>query len=310
MKTKILFVAIIILISFSACNDILKEKVDFNVSVIPSSGIEINGEEITIEKNTTVEFGFSGEPDFISFTYERFEFSNAHLYFSTQVAWGTHYENTLKVYLSDSFEGLTLDPRTDSISVSSHVWKDITDQCNLPTTTNTLQNASIDISEYCGKDLTIAFLYKPYYQADWQPQWTIKDLQIENTLKNSGAVFSTYLAATMRFTPFDILNLSDPYKSEAAGGTWSVETPASMEIRRVSSGNALNEDWLISKPIEIPLGVTDKPVSTAVKNISISVDSYSHTFTEDGIYTVSFYASNYNYKDNSSVERIFKIIVK
>jgi hypothetical protein len=278
--------------------------------VEPAAGVTITDSVITAAKGTTMKFNFAGEPDFISFAYERFVPTNATLSFSTQAAWGTHIENTLSVYVSGSFPGLLLnDFGKDSTAVSTHSWLDVTSTSNLPKVANTKQKAEIPVNEYRGKTLTIAFRYKTDFVADWQPTWIVSDLQIDNTLTTDNSKVSTYLAATMGFSPVDMLNKTAAYNSESLAGVWYINNPAAMEIKRTARDNALNHDWLISKPIEIPLGQTENSAVSSVKNISNRVENYYYTFIKAGEYIVKFNAANQNYVHSESTEKTLKIII-
>lgn len=310
MKIKYIFLIPVFAGLFTACQDALEQPLKFDVTVEPASGVSITDSVITAAKGTTVKFNFAGEPDFISFAYERFVPTNATLSFSTQAAWGTHIENTLSVYVSESFPGLLFnDFVKDSTEVATHAWTNVSASSNLPVATNLKQKAEIPINDYRGKTLTIAFRYKTDFVADWQPTWIVSDLQIDNTLTTDNSNVSTYLAATMGFSPFDMLNKTAAYNSESLAGVWYINNPAAMEIKRTARNNALNHDWLISKPIEIPLGQTENSTVTSVKNISNRVENYSYTFSKVGEYIVKFNAANQNYVHSESMEKTLKIII-
>lgn len=308
MKIKYIFLIAIFAGMFTACQDALEQPLKFDVTVEPATGVSITDSVITAAKGTTVKFNFAGEPDFISFAYERFVPTNATLSFSTQAAWGTHIENTLSVYVSESFPGLLLnDFGKDSTAVSTHSWTDVSAMSNLPKLANTKQKAEIPVNGYRGKTLTIAFRYKTDFVADWQPTWIVSDLLIDNTLTTDNSKVSTYLAATMGFSPFDMLNKTAAYNSESLAGVWYINNPAAMEIKRTARDNALNHDWLISKPIEIPLGQTENSAVVSIKNISTRVENYSYTFSKVGEYIVKFNAANQNYVHSESTEKTLKI---
>ena len=308
MKIKYIFLIPVFAGLFTACQDALEQPLKFDVTVEPAAGVSITDSVITAAKGTTVKFNFAGEPDFISFAYERFVPTNATLSFSTQAAWGTHIENTLSVYVSESFPGLLLnDFGKDSTAISTHSWTDVSAMSNLPKLANTKQKAEIQVNNYRGKTLTIAFRYKTDFVADWQPTWIVSDLLIDNTLTTDNSKVSTYLAATMGFSPFDMLNKTAAYNSESLAGVWYINNPAAMEIKRTARDNALNHDWLISKPIEIPLGQTENSAVASIKNISSRVENYSYTFSKVGEYIVKFNAANQNYIHSESSEKTIKI---
>ncbi|MFV0392052.1 MAG: DUF5017 domain-containing protein [Paludibacteraceae bacterium] len=323
-RYKFILTTIIVCAGLIACEDAMKQKIDFDVRVAPAYYLVVTDTSIIAPVGSRITFNFEGEPDFISFAYERFLPTNATLKFATQAAWGSHIENTLQVLVSDTFEELsykliydsvdsvyvpTSDFNKDSIAVSTHHWTDVTAQCNLPTVANQKHEAVVPINDYRGRKLVIAFRYKAEFAADWQPSWIVSDLVIDNSHIMNGTNVSSYVAATMGFTPFDMLNRANAYRNEYVSGVWNTSDPTAMQIRQTARNNALNEDWLISKPIEVPLGLTENSIPKGVKNTTISVGSYSHTFNNIGEYVVTFKASNYNYKFHDSSTKSIKLII-
>ena len=186
MKYKILSVLSFVLIVFSACENELEQKLTFDVRVEPAQNVQIADSVVTAPKGTTVKFNFEGEPDYISFSYSRFNPTKSMLTFSAQPAWGTHIQNTLSVYLFETSDTLLMNnPKLDSTSIVNRQWMDITSQCNLPVTANTTNKASVSLNDYRGKKVCIAFRYKTDVSTDWQPTWTISKLQINDTVENT-----------------------------------------------------------------------------------------------------------------------------
>ena len=310
MKLKILSAIASVLILFSACESELQQELSFDVSVAPATGVQIGDSVVTAPKGTTLEFNFKGEPDFISFSYDRFNPTKSVLSFGTQAAWGSHVENTLNVFLFETSDTLLLNNSAkDAETITNRKWKDITSQCNLPKTANTTNKASVSLNEYRGKKVVLAFRYKTDFAADWQPTWIINNLQINDTVINTGAKATSTLAATMGFNPFDMLNLTTPYLSQDLAGVWNLTNTTAMQIKRTAANNPLNTDWLISKPIEIAKGVNVLSPISFVKNTTKIVESYSYKFDTAGEYVITFYASNANYKRQISTERKIRVII-
>ncbi len=310
MKIKNFIIVAFSVFLLTACEDLMEQKVEFDVKVESADYLQFTDTSVIAAAGSKIKFNFEGEPDFISFSYERFLPTNATLKFATQAAWGTNIANTLQVMLSADFEGLASDDfHKDSVNITNHVWTNISALCNLPVTANVKKNAEIPINEYRGKNMVIAYRYKANFVDDWQPSWTISDLHIQNTRITDGSNVSTYLAATMGFIPFDMLNRANAYRNEYVSGVWSTANPALMQIRQTARNNPLNEDWLISIPIPVPLGLTENSAVTGVKNTTLSVDSYTHKFNNVGEYVVSFRASNHNYRYKSSVIKTIKIVI-
>jgi len=310
MKYKILGIISLGLILFSACENELEKSLEFEVNVAPATDVVITDSVITAPKGSTLQFDFVGEPDFISFSYSRFNPTKSTMTFSTQPAWGTHIENTLNVFLAETTDTLMLNnAKQDSTAIATRTWKDITALCNLSKVANATNKATVSLNEYKGKKVCIAFRYKTEFAADWQPTWTISNLQIGDTLINTNTKVSATLASAMGFKAFDMLNMASAYTAGDLAGVWNLTNTAAMVIKRTASGNALNTDWLISKPVEIAKGVTTLSTVTPVKNTTAEVTSYSYQFTTTGEYTVTFAASNANYMYQESVDRKIKIVI-
>jgi hypothetical protein len=323
MQLRYYSIATLILLLLAACDDVMKQEVNFDVQVETADYIQHVDTAIIAPAGSKIRFLFEGEPDFITFAYERFLPTNATLKFASQAAWGQSVENSLQVLISESFKGLSYrlvnnadsvdvpvyNFDQDSILVTTHDWTDITANSNLPVSTNKKQEASIPINHYRGKTMVIAFRYTPTNPSDWQPSWIISDLMIENTRITDDSRVSTYLAATMGFTPFDLLNRPDAYRNEYVSGVWNTSNPAAMQIRQTARNNPLNEDWLISRPVEVPTGLIENATAKGIKNTTIEVNSYTHTFENIGEYQVTFKASNYNYLHQHSVTKTIKLII-
>lgn len=310
MKTLNSIIIALVLVLFFACDNTMERTLTFDVTVDKNDALTFKDSVYTAPRGTTIKFNFSGAPDFISFAYDRFLPTNAVLKFSTQAAWGASVPNTLQVYVSDSFAALAgNDFAKDSSAIRNNVWEDVSALSNLPSMVNVKQNASIDINKFRSKNLCIAFRYKPTEMADWQPSWTISDLRIENNRITDNSLVSAFVAATMGFTPFDMLNKANAYRNEYVSGVWSTANSAAIQIRQTARNNPLNEDWLVSRPIEIPLGLTENQSFKGVKNNTIAVENYSHTFDRVGEYVVRFRAANVNYKNEAVVERQIKVVI-
>jgi hypothetical protein len=232
------------------------------------------------------------------------------LTFSAQPAWGTHIQNTLQVFVAETSDTLLLtNAKQDSTNIANRSWTNISSLCNLPVTANTTLKSTVSLNDFRGKKVVIAFRYKTDFAADWQPTWTISNLQINDTVISTNNKSSGTIAAAMSFKPFDMLNLSNAYQSADAPGVWNLANSASMIMKRTPSGNALNTDWLLSKPILISEGITTESEAFAVKNTTSNVESYTYQFDNSGTYTVVFKASNWNYLYNESAIKRFKIII-
>jgi hypothetical protein len=313
MKHNIFIVSCVVALLFAACENILETPVNFQVALQPSDATSTDSEgNITAPVGTSLTFDFSGDPDFISFSYELFDATRPLLSFTSALSWNKDEKQTLQLFLSETFAGLKLtDAAADAAAIQNHTWVNISSDCVFPTAQNASAQSSVYLDDYKGKEVVLAFRYKTTETTGFQPMWTVSDLKLDNISVKTALSLSNIQAAIMGFTPFDMNNISpDAYLSGTAGGVWDTSAPNALKIRQTPAGRALNEDWLISKPVLISEGRSENGTAVAVKNTTKEVNSYTHTFTETGIYTVTFTASNYNYAAHSSVEKTFIIVIE
>lgn len=321
MKYKIVSIATIALIMFSACTNDLDQKIVFNVSA-SSIGSKVIGDTIIVSKSVPVKFDFSGNPDFINFysgepgkeyskrdlTISPVDETTSVLKFSSMPQYGT-IAGTLKVYLSTSFTGLLQNNKAlDSATVVSHSWVDITSLCNLPTTSGSMKDAVVPLQDYLGKNITIAFKYKTTQNTSTQPTWEVSNLQIVNTL-TSGTSY-TFNASSMGFGALDMLSATAPYKITSGSGNWDLSSiaasPSKMRVQSSGAGLPINEDWLISSPRLVNSRTPD--VGMSIKAMANRLDSYQYTFNNAGTYKVTFNTIIHNYHYNSELNKI--VIIK
>jgi hypothetical protein len=312
MKQSI-FIVVCMALMLASCKEELDKSVDFDAAVRNSESFTIDADGVIYASSgTNFSFDFSGDPDFISFSYDLFKATTPTLKFSSLLNWNKDTDHTLQLYISDSFAGLNkTDARGDSTAIADHPWVNISSQCVFPATQNGSENSSVPLNEYRGRTVVLAFRYKTYSNTGWQPMWTVGNLRISNALIVTGVETSVVEAATMGFTPFDMFNPGDPWQtSTSAAGVWDISAPASLKIRQTQANRDLNEDWLVSRPFEVSSGIVVKGSGTPVKDVSNKVDSFSCTFKEKGEYTATFVARNYNYKNHSEVRKTFRIIIE
>lgn len=325
MRHKI-FIFSILIISFSTgCDDVLDEKVRFDMTVV-SEGSSIIKDTLVVKKSTDVQFNFSGNPDFITF----YSGESGHVYayrdrtllskdditselkFSSFAQYGT-IPGAFKVYLSTTFGEMSLDrdKKTDSTKIVAHNWIDISDQCNLPTTSSTtLRDAVVPLDDYLGQNLIIAFLYQPLNNTAAQPTWEIQSLRIVNTSKTDGSE-SILAASSMGLTPFDMYAAGTAaYQSGTVSGIWNLSniaaTPPRVRMQSSSIGVDINKDWLITKPIVINACTPDTGIG--IKTITNRLDSYTYRYNAAGVYTITVIGRNNNVEASSEVIR--EIVIK
>ena len=269
---KYTILSLVIVLLYSSCSNSLDESIKLDINVV-SEGLMRDGDIFEVKKSEPVKFEFTGNPDFIVFysgevgaEYDkRFETElsvdeiDSELTFKTFTQYGKP-ENSLNVFLSTSFPGLTLKNEQDKENVHNmEHWKDISDKCNLPIVSGGKGEASISLNEYLGKELILAFWYTPKDNTVAQSKWIISDLKIVNTLKKTGDK-SEFTVSSMGFTAFDEY-VEGAKAYEAANtvtnvsGQWNLgkiaANPTELNMHSTGANKPLNSDWLISIPLKV-----------------------------------------------------------
>ncbi len=293
-----------------ACQDALKQPLDFFVSVAANDSIkQTTDTSFTAPVGTSVKFLFSGEPDFISLTYTVFNETRPTLQFDHTFSWNQNNDN-IQLLISPVFNGLSRsDAHADSVALRTHNWVDLTDQITWAEELNKAVYNEIDLTPYRGQKLTLAFRY--HAPAGTQPMFTLSGLQIQSRLVKTGAVSATTDMSAMGWQTFDMLRLTPDSAAYHTGSTFEEWDIADSEIkyRQNKVARDENEDWLLSRAVYIPLGKDDASQSVAIKNVYLNVEEYDFTFSEAGEYTLVFYAANANYVQQRQTTRTIKFVV-
>ncbi len=191
----------------------------------------------------------------------------------------------------------------------------------------------IDMTPYLGQRIAIAIRYEGH--DDWattaQSKFTFKNMQIENQILDvdQPAVFA---AESFGFTALNLLYCDPDFLSgtgnSAVGGrrrtavankpygtatnntegVWNVKDWAAFFIHSSGANQGPKiSSWLISNLMVVNACTPDS--GTQLKNISQSLDSYTHTYTEAGTYTATFVATNANHTGESRVTREYTVVV-
>lgn len=326
------------LLAFASCSDELDKKVSMHVTATAENA-EMDGNTLVVAKGQMVTFNISGNPDFITFfsgekgreyakrnltetPIEEIGESNLQFYTKTQYGSAATVENSFKVYVSTTFEGLFKNNKAkDSTLVANSLedgtWIDITDKCNIPTAAGkTSDPVSISMTEYLGKRFAIAFKYQPLSNASAQPRWEVHNLKIVNTSKDTGEEIGFVGAANFGFSPLNMFaaDNTEAYKTVTNNteGVWNLSNLSALEpymfVHSSGAGKDLRHVWLISSAVVINGRQPDTGVG--IKTISNNpITSYTHTYEAAGEYTVTFLARNANFENTSEVVREFKIKV-
>ena len=305
MQKGILYISFLLLVVSCTKVDI-KTPNDFDVTT----------DRTTYSTTDTVVFNFSGNPGYITFysgeAARRYEFSettsrdadSAVMFFSTNTtAPGATNQpasvNNLSVLASTNFNGTI-----DSSSIKQATWTDISSRFTWATTTTSVssKNVRVDDLKNGSNPLYIAFRYVAdttktnYLPRKWQVasfgfKTFFKDVQ--NQLAG-GASGTTNPFMTGGFQQKSILN---------SGSNW-VYANANITFNAATTiGNLPDEDWCISRPLDLSLYISD--VGVPIKNQTALLDKYKYKFTTAGTYVVSFVAKN---ADGSTAREVVKQI--
>lgn len=311
----------------SSCQDEMTRKVELSASVSPSTeGVTFRGDTAVVKAGTDVIFQFKGDPDFISFfsgepghVYANIdrtavpveEIQKSTLTFNAKPQYGI-VTNTLSVLISDNFKGMKgNDFDADSLTLETTKWIDVTDQCNFPSKSGQEVSVEINLLPYIGKELTFALRYKPDQNKEVQPRWDLTGLNISTEFKDGTS--GLLKAEAFAFTALDFKNkANNPYAATGGNGRWDTrkvsEVTPLILMGSTPKTEALNEDWLVSKPLFI--NETTPDLGVAIKDISDVLPHFRYAYYKPGKYKVSFVASNGNYQAFSRIVKEVNLIVE
>lgn len=280
------------LISLASCE---KKEVDapaFNVSTTKT----------TYAPGEPVVFQFSGDPQMITFysgeNGKKYEFRDRivaqgkpQFEFRSLQQYGTQ-ANTLKVLVSTNFKGVY-----NAESIAAATWTDITSRLTLSTTSE-VPSGKVDLSEWADAPFVfIAFKYSGT-TGSTQRSWAIKNFSLTNTLAD-GSVVPVATSATAGWAAVDVLNPT------ATANNWS---PATQAITGGPATAATNEDWLITKPLQLSKVTPDN--GTAISAFSDPISSFEYTYATAGTYKVVFEATNANVHGKQTVVKELEVSIK
>lgn len=311
---KHLLFCILAVLCLSSCKDILNQPLHFEVK-LTNEDIAMVDSVYQVPKGSKLDFLFEGNPDFISTGYYIFNETNVELSFITSIGWADNNHN-VEVYLSDEPLRLSLsDVRADSLAIANHPWKDITSLCAIPSGKNQSDTTRLDMSAYKDQTVTLAFHYKTESNKAYQPMVTLSQLTLLSWIEKTQEEVSKYTAKSMNLVPFDnYVNDSTTYLSSQEGGKWDIsmsdsQDPTAIKLRQSFPNKPLNDDWLITAPLQIPRGKIYNQPATNIKTIHTTVNTYTQFFDEEGEWTIFFVATNANIKFNERVTKTFRLNV-
>ncbi len=318
---KILF-TLVALATFAACqHDEIYEPIEFNVLL---------DEANTYRVGEAVKFNFEGNADYILF----FSGEAGHEYryrertqvdmedieqceFTLQLN-GRSGTPCMSGYVTNTFEGLTAeDEAMDYATISSMLtpegdlegWQklDVQDSEKIGEWMNTV----VDVTEL-SSNLAIALHWNPTsFEKSQRAYWLSANVKVQLKGREPNIITSKVL----NFTPFSMADGMDGSRyiltteSNVAGtARYTGNTGNNTNELHLVGSSAYNPEnantlpycidaWLMSEPMALNLVSPDEGVS--IKTLTATMDSYSHTFTKAGTYTVTFVATSGNYIDIS-----------
>jgi len=288
---------------------------------------------VTVEKTTlslgdTARFGFTGNPDVISFysgeVGKRYDYRNRIsadgiplLRFRTIRANGSQ-ANSLALLVSNNFEGvLTTDTATTIGRIKNAAWTDITARATLSTgAAGAVSSGNIDLSDFSvqEKPVFIAFKYLGYVGSA-QSKWTIDSFSVKNILADG----TSYITANMNeyniaYTNYGVTSYSPGFSAYKASSVynWTI-TSSSLVITGAASAGAATtaaEAWVILGPLNLKKVTPD--AGMPVKNTSQKAGDlkYNYMYTAIGEYHAVFAGGKISVDESEYNTTSFQIIVK
>jgi len=296
MKKNIL-IACLAALSFTACKKIKVEAPSFDVTTAKT----------TYKVGDTVLFNFIGNPDLITvyqgvpgadYTNRTRTTADGTPNFNfTSYIQNAGEANTLRVMISTNFNG-----NYDAAGIAAATWTDITSSATLSTGTDNTASGTIDLTPYkvAGKSTYIAYKYVGYNHATLkQPTWTIRTFNVNNVLAN-GLVSVVSAVAQIGWKAVDIKNPTVFWSTPATG-------QASINGTVLGSTADDNEDWIISRPLNLSAVTPD--AGLGLKNGSTYLPNYSYKYTTAGTYTATFIARNTSVDESAEVVKQIQLTI-
>ncbi len=281
----------------------------------PNFNVEFNR---TAKVGEPVEFTVANAPDFLNFFAGDFERkyinrnrTNADgvvtMSFLNSQKWGlgTNAQGTFSVWYSKDYDG-----SGEATSVNSATWVDISNRFNISTLYDfTFQNSGdVDITDLAdGNPIYFGFKYFSDNTADRGAEWYFDDLNIKMEVEGAPAPLTVATENNPGFKPVDVQGIESAWN----GAKWYFDTAKGVDgiwRMRGNSHKIVNEDWLITNPINLTKVAPDKGVP--LKTYSEKLETFSHTYTKSGTYTITFVGNNTTVQGNEESIKEYTIEVE
>ncbi|MBL4745277.1 MAG: DUF5017 domain-containing protein [Flavobacteriaceae bacterium] len=295
---------LLLAVFFQSCEDLEEVK---------EPGFTITYNQV-VKVGDIVEFSVENAPNFLylysgdfGHEYQYKDRTNAEgkvtMTFKSAQKWGTNNNKagTLTVWASTDYDGLGT-PQ----ALEQSTWVDVSDRFDIATAYSfDWTDAGIaDITDLATGD-PIYFAFK-FYAEDHsgtghrQPEWRLDGFKVEMEATGAPAPLTVATMSTPGWDTVDVLGVVDTYNV----GKWYVFS--NYWRFRGSPSDYANEDWLLTKSINLTKVAPDKGV--ALKTYSESLSSFSHTYTQPGVYTITVIGNNTTI--DGSEEKIEEYIIE
>ena len=308
-KTKYLFIAMVLSVwVLQSCEDL--ENVES-----PNYTVSFNTKAKVGEP---VEFKVENAPNFLNFfagdfghQYKFKDRTNADgvvtMSFLNSQKWGlgTNAQGTFSVWYSKDYDG-----SGEATSVNNATWVAISDRFNISTLYDfTFQSSGdVDITDLAdGNPIYFGFKYFSDNTTDRGAEWYFDDLNIKMDVEGAPAPLTVATETDPGFKPVDVQGIESAWN----GAKWYFDTAKGVDgiwRMRGNSHKIINEDWLITNPINLTKVSSDKEVP--LKTYSEKLETFSHTYTKSGTYTITFVGNNTTVHGNEESIKEYTIKVE
>ncbi|WP_256009927.1 DUF5017 domain-containing protein [Desertivirga xinjiangensis] len=307
---KKIYILPLLMIILASCNKKEVTELTFDVKT----------DRTTYNVGDTVNFLLSGNPDQLvlfsgedghKYIYKDRTEAQSDLFtleFATNRRYGSDVQQpqSLRLFASQTFNGQY---QPESINESAD-WTDITSAFTLSGIQSTdaayVSSGTVDLTRLANlgfnldksKAVYFAFRYKGNTGSN-QPRWWINKFDIKITTTD-GEALTVADISTAGWTAVKVLP-SSPVN-------WIFGEDKTVKFQGGGATVLSNHVWAITKGLNLTTVEPDKGV--ALKNMSTRMDSYPYVFTKEGVYTVTFIASNVNIYGESKVIKEVQVKVE
>ncbi|MCT4646717.1 MAG: DUF5017 domain-containing protein [Carboxylicivirga sp.] len=312
IKTKYSLLILLFFIAFiTGCEDMEEvEQPNYKVTVVSNN----------IQVGDTVEFKVQDAPDFLLFYSGSFGHEYKHrnrtsakgtvtMSFDNAQKWGLKDNafGTLSVWASTDYSGSgTVE------GIEAATWTEITDRFNIDnrvpyTYLPWFKSGEADITDLeMGKPVYLAIKFYAVEHAGTghrQPEWRIDNFTVKMTVEGAPGPFTV---ANEIGAGFKQINAQGE-KVKLGSDKWRNEWFPYNGGWRLVGGSTSNEDWLITKPLNLTKVDPDKGVP--LKTFSEKLETFTHVYDKPGTYTITFVGNNTTIYDSKEQVQELSIVV-